>query len=361
MTAQRTRISDQQKNFALVWAHQWPDVYQFAIAQVIARYSMWGYCNMRQKTIAARLKISRSKLQSSLAAMAEDGTVRLEAVRREDGGSTTNRIFLTLVETLSSTDGDTLVGENDFHTTHPGPQDEQGVALPAYDPGPPGGHQEKDSLRESLKETGLPSTSGILPSPESDVMEAWNTMASANGLKAIASIKGQRLSRLHARLKDQGLANVYLAIAMIPRSRFLLGLTKGDRKWRADFDFLLQESKFAKLIEGGYDDEDAGPAPATVARQPTILERIAADGEVQEGLMRVWYTDPAHAWPPTQGPPPGAVGCVIAADRQVRWLGLMGGRAGKSAHTPPPGPKAAASPADGAGDDADDDMNALLA
>lgn len=34
------------------------------------------------------------------------------------------------------------------------------------------------------------------------------------------------------------------------RSPFLMG--NNDRNWRADFDFLITESKFAKIVEGGY-------------------------------------------------------------------------------------------------------------
>lgn len=79
---------------------------------------------------------------------------------------------------------------------------------------------------------------------------AWNRVAQDCDLPQAASIRGQRLAKLRARVKDHGAQAVLDAINMVPHSAFLRG--SNDRGWRADFDFLVQDKSFSRLLEGFY-------------------------------------------------------------------------------------------------------------
>lgn len=50
-------------------------------------------------------------------------------------------------------------------------------------------------------------------------------------------------------------------IARINRSDFCLGKTKGDRPWRADFDWLVRPDTAAKVVEGKYENREPGGSP----------------------------------------------------------------------------------------------------
>lgn len=83
------------------------------------------------------------------------------------------------------------------------------------------------------------------------ILKTWNEMAKAADLPTARAITGGRLARLRARVKDHGVQAVLDAIAAVPRSRFLCG--QNDSGWRADFDFLVQDKSFNRLVEGFYD------------------------------------------------------------------------------------------------------------
>ncbi len=83
------------------------------------------------------------------------------------------------------------------------------------------------------------------------ILDTWNAMAKASDLPTARAITGGRLTRLRARVKDHGVQAVLDAIAAVPRSRFLCG--DNDSGWRADFDFLVQDKSFGRVIEGFYE------------------------------------------------------------------------------------------------------------
>ena len=85
------------------------------------------------------------------------------------------------------------------------------------------------------------------------IVGAWNELAKRTGLPTIRSLTKQRKQQIAARLREYPNIDDWAdALAAIERSPFLLGL-EGRSGWRASFDFLLQPSSFAKLIEGTYD------------------------------------------------------------------------------------------------------------
>jgi hypothetical protein len=115
-----------------------------------------------------------------------------------------------------------------------------------------------------------------LPS-KADLAEAavsmWNDLASKHGLAKVQAVTARRKSALAARLKEcGGLEGWGVALEKVEQSPFLLG-QKTD--FRADFDFVLQQKSFTKLMEGAYAG-GAGPAPRSSAAMDH-LRRMASD------------------------------------------------------------------------------------
>ena len=102
------------------------------------------------------------------------------------------------------------------------------------------------------------------------VVSAWNAMAVGTGLKPIRKLNANRRRSLGARLREHGLETVLEAVQRIGRSDFCAGRT--DRWTGADFDFLISDSKFLKIIEGSYDNR-AGAVPEVDPQKWTAERR----------------------------------------------------------------------------------------
>jgi hypothetical protein len=88
-------------------------------------------------------------------------------------------------------------------------------------------------------------------------VKAWNVMAARAGLASVQKLTTARRRSLVRRLADcGGLDGWCAALDKVENTPGLLGTANGEGHgdWRADFDFLLKESKFTKLMEGGYDN-----------------------------------------------------------------------------------------------------------
>ena len=85
----------------------------------------------------------------------------------------------------------------------------------------------------------------------------WNQMAAQHGLAQVQRLTSGRRTSLRARLKEAGgLGGWEQALLKVPESRFLMG--GNDRHWFADFDFVLRQKNFTKLMEGGYEQRQTG-------------------------------------------------------------------------------------------------------
>lgn len=81
--------------------------------------------------------------------------------------------------------------------------------------------------------------------------EAYNELAQRCGLPLARTLTPQRRKSIMARMREHGGLDAWnAALANIERSSFLRG--DNDRSWRADLDFLLQASRFTKVVEGTY-------------------------------------------------------------------------------------------------------------
>ena len=129
---------------------------------------------------------------------------------------------------------------------------------------------------------GKGGTASPLTSDPEVALIAWNQLAERIDLPKVQRFTSARKRSLVARLRDYGGVPGWMtALSKLEASSFCRG--KNDRGWRADFDFLVQESSFAKLMEGKYDDRPngAGQSAADDDFKRQVAERIAA---AQEGL-----------------------------------------------------------------------------
>ena len=88
-----------------------------------------------------------------------------------------------------------------------------------------------------------------------DAISGWNDLAAVAGLAGVQRLTEPRRRALKARLADAGGIEGWMA--MLERVRDSSFLTGGnDRGWRADFDFVVKESNFTKIMEGKYDQRE---------------------------------------------------------------------------------------------------------
>lgn len=82
----------------------------------------------------------------------------------------------------------------------------------------------------------------------------YNSLANKHGLAIVQKLTDARKSKLLARLKDcGGLDGWNVCLEKVRNSEFLTGSNKSG--WKADFDFIVTESKFSKIMEGSYDNK----------------------------------------------------------------------------------------------------------
>lgn len=104
----------------------------------------------------------------------------------------------------------------------------------------------------------------------------YNDFAAEHKLPECAKVSKGRLGKLKARLRDgDGIEGWKVALEKLGASDFLMGRTPraGEHKnWSPGIDFLLQESSFAKLMEGKYDNRTNSGGPAKPPRPPAPSE-----------------------------------------------------------------------------------------
>lgn len=102
-----------------------------------------------------------------------------------------------------------------------------------------------------LREEGSPAIEES--KPETLAVDAYNTVAEQIGIPPCQRLSTGRRAKLAKRLSDcGGVTGWEAALAKLRASDFCAG--KNDRGWKADFDFMLQEKSFTRLLEGFYDN-----------------------------------------------------------------------------------------------------------
>jgi len=110
---------------------------------------------------------------------------------------------------------------------------------------------EEESEKEPIKKEAVAPSISV-----QDLMDGWNDIvATEEGFKSIAKLTEDRKKKMRLRLKAHPESDFWNKVLnKIPKVPFLSG--KNDRKWRADFDFLIANDENAlKIYEGKYDAE----------------------------------------------------------------------------------------------------------
>ena len=91
----------------------------------------------------------------------------------------------------------------------------------------------------------------LSPMDLDQALSLYNEMAARSKLPVAQKMNSARSSKMRARLKDAGgLQGWVVALDEVENSTFLTGCN--PRGWKADLDFMLQESSFTKIMEGSY-------------------------------------------------------------------------------------------------------------
>lgn len=115
----------------------------------------------------------------------------------------------------------------------------------------------------------------------------WNDMARQHGLSLVEVLTRKRMDHLKARLREcGGLDGWTRAMELVPQSQFLLG--ENDRGWKADFDFILQQKSFTRLMEGTYGNraQPTNAKPNTLAAGFAELDRVTDQFIREQGGLR---------------------------------------------------------------------------
>ena len=90
----------------------------------------------------------------------------------------------------------------------------------------------------------------------------------------VTAVSADRKKHISARLKQYGAEKIKLVFQKAEASSFLKG--GNNRKWKANFDWLINETNFAKVLDGNYDDKRGnGASPEQgESRKPTTGQNV---------------------------------------------------------------------------------------
>jgi hypothetical protein len=100
-----------------------------------------------------------------------------------------------------------------------------------------------DNISSQNKDFDTPKTSEC-----EEVVKAYNDIC--RSLPKILKLTDKRKKAIKARLKTYGFEEIKKAFETAENSEFLKG--NNDRGWKADFDFIMTESKLIGILEGKY-------------------------------------------------------------------------------------------------------------
>ena len=118
----------------------------------------------------------------------------------------------------------------------------------------PDSSSSSSSSSSLIKGESLRKDSLVISTPEIQMaVSLYNGTAKKLGLPLCQKLSDARKSKIRARLSEcGGLQGWQEAMNKLEESDFLRG--ENEKGWRADFEFILQQKSFNRLIEGGYNN-----------------------------------------------------------------------------------------------------------
>lgn len=215
-----------------------------------------GVCWPSQDQLADDTELSRHSIMRGLDQLEEMELVTRERRHRKDGSRSSDLIVLDLSRTEQRC--------SQQRSTQQQPKSHSATAEPIIEPS-----LSRNSANSVKRD-----------SDEDEAVKVWNDLASDLSLPKVQRMTETRRRKLAQRLRDcGGLDGWSAAMAKIRGSP----LCRGEvGSWRADFDFVLQESSFVKLMEGKYDGRSPGrhaphgPAATSGNNRQENRERLRA-------------------------------------------------------------------------------------
>lgn len=109
-------------------------------------------------------------------------------------------------------------------------------------------------LNTNVSNTNKPNTNtDMTPEKIQEIFDMYHDICKS--LPKVKLVTDKRKSTVKARLKKYGKEQIREAFVKAERSKFLTGQVKD---FKASFDWILNETNLAKIIEGNYDDKSSG-------------------------------------------------------------------------------------------------------
>lgn len=109
-------------------------------------------------------------------------------------------------------------------------------------------------LNTNISNTNKPNTNtDMTPEKIQEIFDMYHEICVS--LPKVKLVTDKRKSTVKARLKKYGKEQIREAFEKAERSKFLTGQVKD---FKASFDWILNETNLAKIIEGNYDDKSSG-------------------------------------------------------------------------------------------------------
>ena len=87
-----------------------------------------------------------------------------------------------------------------------------------------------------------------------EIVNFYNNSVEGKNMARCAKLTEARKAAIRARIKEYGIERVYEAIQRCTSSAFCNG--HNNRDWRADFDFVFNANKMARILEGKYEENN---------------------------------------------------------------------------------------------------------
>ena len=111
-----------------------------------------------------------------------------------------------------------------------------------------------------------------------NIVDIYNSKCSS--LPKVETISVRRKQMIKARLKDYSIEQITKCFEMAEQSDFLKG--KNDRGWTANFDWLMNDTNFCKVLDGNYNksfNNNKAKANYTEQRSYTNMNELFDDPE----------------------------------------------------------------------------------
>lgn len=228
-----------------VWALQLPDSQKIVLLALADTANDEGHCWPSMLTLARKCSKSQRTVQGVIKTLVEAGHV----TRRERAGHGCEY----WVHPRKDCTPVAVAPPQGLHPAVTAPRSQRrGPPQPLRDT--PAAAADKPSKNhhepsEDSRHDGDPALS------VSEIVEGWNDLASRCGLATVAKLTDQRRRKARAQAKRFPLDDWLSVFRKVEQSPFLRGTN--DRGWRCDFDFILSEGNFTKILEGKYDRQQA--------------------------------------------------------------------------------------------------------